>query len=131
MRAYGARPFVLGAALLGIVIVSALAVRESMHNARERKLVAERTVRDYAMFASYLYTTRAYLFARERAAAAYDRPLHPGGPWKRSKLPPVTALAAIPDTMENCGPRDQWPVYRFRLDLPSRALTYAGVPPVP
>ena len=59
----------LGAALLGIVVVSALAVRESMHNARERKEAAERTVRDYARFASYLYTTRAYLFARERAAA--------------------------------------------------------------
>ena len=70
MRAYGARPLLLGAALLGIVVVSALAVLESMHNARERKEAAVRTVRDYAMFASYLYTTRAYLFARERAAAA-------------------------------------------------------------
>ena len=121
----------LGAALLGIVVVSALAVRESMHNARERKDAAVRTVRDYAMFASYLYTTRAYLFARERAAAAYDRPLHPGGPWKRSELPPASALAAIPDTMEECGPRDKWPIYRFRLDLPSRAITYAGGRPAP
>ena len=121
----------LGAALLGIVVVSALAVRESMHNAQERKDAAVRTVRDYAMFASYLYTTRAYLFARERAAAAYDRPLHPGGPWKRSELPPASALAAIPDTMEDCGPRDQWPIYRFRLDLPSRAITYAGGRPAP
>ena len=121
----------LGAALLGIVVVSALAVRESMRNARERKEAAERTVRDYARFASYLYTTRAYLFARERAAAAYDRPLHPGGPWKRSELPPASALAAIPDTMEECGPRDKWPIYRFRLDLPSRAITYAGGRPAP
>ena len=121
----------LGAALLGIVVVSALAVRESMHNARERKEAAERTVRDYARFASYLYTTRAYLFARERAAAAYDRPLHPGAPWKRSELPPASALAAIPDTMEGCGPRDKWPIYRFRLDLPSRAITYAGGRPAP
>jgi two-component system phosphate regulon sensor histidine kinase PhoR len=121
----------LGAALLGIVVVSALAVRESMRNARERKEAAVRTVRDYARFASYLYTTRAYLFARERAAAAYDRPLHPGVAWRPSELPPVTALAAIPDTMEACGPRDKWPVYRFRLDLPSRAITYAGGRPAP
>jgi signal transduction histidine kinase len=129
MRAYGARPLLLGGALLGIVVVSALAVRESMHNARERKAAAERTVRDYAMFASYLYTTRAYLFARERSRA-FD-PIHPGDPWLRSELPPVTVLAVIPDTMERCGPRAEWPVYRFRLDLPSRAITYAGGRPVP
>lgn len=128
MRSYGVRPFVLGGALLGIVVVSALAVRESMVHGRERKTAAERTVRDYAMFASYLYTTRAYLFARERSRA-FD-PIHPGDPWVRSQLPPVTALAAIPDTMEKCGPREKWPVYRFRVDLPSRAVTYAGVHPV-
>ncbi|MDP9279714.1 MAG: HAMP domain-containing histidine kinase [Gemmatimonadota bacterium] len=129
MRAYGARPLLLGAALLGIVVVSALAVGESMRNARERKSVAERTVRDYAMFASYIYTTRAYLAARERSVA-YD-PIHPGSPWVRSALPPVTALAAIPDTTEMCGSKEKWSVYRFRLDLPSRALTYAGTRPSP
>ena len=52
MRAYGARPLLLGAALLGIVIVSALAVRESMRNAQERRAAAERTVKDFAKFAS-------------------------------------------------------------------------------
>jgi signal transduction histidine kinase len=119
----------LGGALLGIVVVSALAVRESMRNAQERRAAAERTVRDYAMFASYLYTTRAYLFARERARA-FD-PIHPGDPWVRSELPPVTVLAAIPDTTELCGPRDKWPIYRFRIDLPSRAITYAGGRPAP
>jgi signal transduction histidine kinase len=129
MRAYGARPLLLGGALLGIVVVSALGVRESVRNARERKAVAERTVRDYAMFASYLYTTRAYLFARERSRA-YD-PIHPGDPWVRSALPPVTVLPAIPDTMELCGPREKWPIYRFRLDMPSRAVTYAGERPAP
>jgi len=131
MRAYGARPVLLGGALVGIVVVSALAVRESMRNARERKVAAERTVRDYAMFASYLYSTRAYLFARDRAAAAYDRSIYPGRSWTRNELPPVTALAAIPDTVEKCGPRDKWPLYRFRLDLPSRAITYAGGRPGP
>ncbi len=129
MRAYGARPLLLGAALLGVVVVSALAVRESMRNTRERKAAAERTVRDYAMFASYLYTTRAYLFARERARA-FDV-IHPGDPWVRSQLPPATVLAAIPDTTERCGPRENWPVYRFRIDLPSRAITYAGKRPAP
>jgi signal transduction histidine kinase len=129
MRAYGARPLLLGAALLGVVVVSALAVRESMRNTRERRAAAERTVRDYAMFASYLYTTRAYLFARERARA-FD-PIHPGDPWVRSELPPVKVLAAIPDTTERCGPREKWPVYRFRIDLPSRAITYAGGRPAP
>jgi signal transduction histidine kinase len=128
MRTYGARPLVLGAALVGIVVVSALAVRESMRNAQERRAAAEHTVRDYARFASYLYATRVYTFARDRATFAY-LVLHPGDPWVRSALPPVTALAAIPDTTEKCGPAANWPVYRFRVVLPSRTVTYAGVRP--
>ena len=130
MRAYGARPLLLGGALVGIVVVSALAVRESMRNAQERRAAAERTVRDYARFASYLYTTRAYLAALDRANVAYLA-IHPGDPWVRSALLPVTALPAIPDTTEKCGPAAKWPIYRFRVDLPSRAVTYAGVPPAP
>jgi signal transduction histidine kinase len=43
----------------------------------------------------------------------------------------VTALSAIPDTAEHCGPRNKWPVYRFRLDLPARTITYAGGRPAP
>jgi signal transduction histidine kinase len=131
MRAYGARPLLLGAALLGVVVVSALAVRESTRNTRERKAAAERTVRDYAMFASYLYTTRAYLSARERALFQAYVSIHPSEPWVRSALPPVTAIPAIPDTTERCGPREKWPIYRFRLDLPSRSLAYAGGRPAP
>jgi len=69
----------LGGALLGIVVVSALAVRESMNNAHERRAAAERTVRDYAKFASYLYTTRAYLSARERTLNALSMLLAPEG----------------------------------------------------
>jgi signal transduction histidine kinase len=131
MRAYGARPLLLGGALLGIVVVSALAVRESMRNAQERKAVAERTVRDYAKFAGYLYTTRAYLSARERTLFQAYRAIHPSEPWVRSALPPVTALPAIPDTTERCGPSAQWPIYRFRVEMPLRSVTYAGGRPAP
>jgi len=131
MRAYGARPLLLGGALLGIVVVSALAVLESMHNARERKAAAERTVRDYAMFASYLYTTRAYLSARDRTLFQAYVALHPSEPWVRSALPPPTAIPAIPDTTERCGPPAKWPIYRFRLDLPSRSVSYVGGRPAP
>jgi signal transduction histidine kinase len=126
MRAYGARPLLLGGALLGIVFVSALAVRESMHNAQERKAAAERTVRDYAKFASYIYTSRAYLFARDRALFQAYVGVHPSEPWIATALPPVTALAATPDTTERCGPPAQWPIYRFRVLLPSKTITYAG-----
>src|SRR5947207_637716 len=79
MRAIGARPLLLGSALLGIVVVSALAVRESMGNARERRAAAERTVRDYAMLASRPWVMRAgfgYLFvepAGGRETIAYVR----------------------------------------------------------
>ncbi|MGH7604598.1 MAG: sensor histidine kinase [Gemmatimonadaceae bacterium] len=126
MRVYGARPLLLGAALLGIVIVSALAVRESMANARERKAAAERTIRDYAMFASYIYTSRAYLFARDRTLFQAYLPVHPSDPWVPGTLPPANVLAAVPDTTERCGPSEKWPIYRFRVMMPSRSVTYAG-----
>jgi signal transduction histidine kinase len=129
MRAYGARPLLLGAALLGIVVVSALAVGESMRNARERKAAAERTVRDYAMFASYIYSSRAYLFARDRALFQAYLAVHPSDPWIPGTLPPVTALSAVPDTTERCGPREKWPIYRFRVLMPARTVSYAGRPP--
>jgi signal transduction histidine kinase len=102
-----------------------------MHNAQHRKEAAERTVRDYAMFASYLYTTRAYLFARDRTLFQAYVALHPSEPWIRSALPPPTAIPAIPDTTERCGPAANWPIYRFRLDMPSRSVTYVGGRPAP
>lgn len=130
MRAYGARPLLLGGALLGIVVVSALAVRESMRNARERKAVAERTVKDFAKFASYIYTTRAYLFARDRALFQAYVALHPSEPWTPGAvLPSPSVIPAIPDTTERCGPMEQWPIYRFRVDIPSHKVQYVGTPP--
>ncbi|MFL5509504.1 MAG: sensor histidine kinase [Gemmatimonadaceae bacterium] len=132
MRAYGARPLLLGAALLGIVIVAALAVRESMRNAEERKAVAERTVKDFAKFASYIYTSRAYLFARDRTLFQAYAALHPSEPWPAGVvLPPPSVIPAIPDTTELCGPMEQWPIYRFRIDLPSRQVQYVGSRPIP
>ncbi len=131
MRTYGARPLLLGGALLGIVVVSALAVRESMINARERKAAAERTVRDYAKFASYIYTSRAYSFARERTLFQAYIPIHPSEPWVASALPPASILAAVPDSTEKCGPPAQWPIYRFRVTLPSHSVTFAGSRPAP
>src|SRR4029077_9217468 len=46
-------------------------------------------------------------------------------------LPPPTAIPAIPDTTERCGPPAKWPIYRFRLDLPSRSVSYVGGRPAP
>jgi signal transduction histidine kinase len=129
MRVYGARPLLLGAALLGIVVVSALAVRDSMANARERKAAAERTIKDYAMFASYIYTSRAYLFARDRTLFQAYLPVHPSDPWVPGTLPPASVLAAVPDTTERCGPSGNWPIYRFRVMMPARTVTYAGARP--
>jgi two-component system phosphate regulon sensor histidine kinase PhoR len=131
MRTYGARPLLLGGALLGIVVVSALAVRESMINARERKEAAERTVRDYAKFASYIYTSRAYSFARERTLFQAYIPIHPSEPWVASALPAASVLASVPDSTEKCGSPSEWPIYRFRVTLPSHTVTYAGGTPAP
>ncbi len=129
MRAYGARPLLLGGALLGIVVVAGLAAMESHRSFVARKAVAERTVRDYAKFAAYLYATRTYLFARERNIV-------PSGGFRsdltyrnRSELPPLTVLPPVPDTTEQCGPN--WVPYRFRLDLPARTVQYLGGRPYP
>ena len=129
MRAYGARPLLLGAALLGIVVVAGLAAMESHRSFVARKATAERTVRDYAMFAAYLYSTRIYLFALQRSNSAFAA-FHPQDPYRgRSELPPLSAIPAIPDTMEQCG--NNWSIYRFRLDLPSHNVQYLGGRPSP
>jgi signal transduction histidine kinase len=123
-RLQSRRNLLLTGALLSIVFGSALGVWESFRARSAQRESAEHTLMDYAQFASYLYTTRAYSFARDRALYTAYRPIHPSDPWKRENLPPVTVLDAIPDTTERCRPN--WPVYRFRVDIPSRAVTYAG-----
>jgi hypothetical protein len=98
-----------------------------MRIAQERRAVASRTVRDYAKFASYIYTSRAYLFARDRTLFQAYAKLHPSEPWAHNAvLPGPAAIPAIPDTTERCGPSAGWAIYRFRVDLPSRQIQYAG-----
>lgn len=128
MRAYGARPLLLGGALLGIVVVAGLAALESHRSFVARKATAERTVRDYAKFAAYLYSTRTYLFARERTIMPYMA-FHPDQPYTRGELPSLSVIPAIPDTTERCG--QNWSSYRFRIDLPARTVQYLGGRPVP
>jgi signal transduction histidine kinase len=114
------------------VLGAALGVRESLRARESQRVAAQKTVTDYANFAAYLYTTRAYLFARDRALFGAYTPIHPSDPWVRGKLPPPSSLAAMPDTTERCGPAENWPIYRFRLDLDSHALTFApGYQPEP
>ena len=86
-------------------------------------------MKDYAKFASYLYTTRAYLFARDRTLFQAYAKLHPSERWAHNAvLPGPSAIPAIPDTTERCGPSSGWPIYRFRVDLPSHQIQYAGAP---
>jgi len=128
MRAYGARPLLLGGALLGVVVVAGLAALESHRSFVARKAAAEQTVRDYAKFAAYLYSTRIYLFARERTFMPYAK-FNADDPYTRGTLPPLSAIPANTDSTEKCGPN--WTTYRFRVDLPSRTVQYLGVRPLP
>jgi len=111
-----------------IVGGAALALRDALRAARAQQLAAQRTLDAYAHFASYLFSTRVYLMARERTVLQAFVKLGPDDPWS-GPLPPVTVIPAIPDTGEACAHSRAFPIYRFRLDLPSGALSVVGGTP--
>jgi signal transduction histidine kinase len=122
------RTILVGVTLAMIVGGAALALRDALRTAREQRQAAQRTLDAYAHFASYLFTTRVYLMARERTVLQAFVKLGPDDPWS-GPLPPVTVIPAIPDTGEACAHSAQFPIYRFRLELPSGDLTIAGGTP--
>ena len=124
----GLRTILVGVTLAMIVGGAALALRDAIRSAREQRDAAQRTLDAYAHFASYLFSTRVYLMARERTVLQAFVKLGPDDPWS-GPLPPVTVIPAIPDTGEACAHLKSFPIYRFRLDLPSLALTVVGGTP--
>lgn len=124
----GLRTILVGVTLAMIVGGAALALRDAIRSAREQRDAAQRTLDAYAHFASYLFSTRVYLMARERTVLQAFVKLGPDDPWS-GPLPPVTVIPAIPDTGEACAHSKSFPIYRFRLDLPSLALTVVGGTP--
>lgn len=123
----------LRAALIGVTLAmivggAALALRDAVRAAREQREAAQRTLDAYAHFASYLFTTRVYLMARERTLLQAFVKLGPDDPWS-GPLPPVSVIPAVPDTGEACAHSKLFPIYRFKLDMPSRALTVVGGTP--
>lgn len=122
------RTAIIGVMLAMIVGGAALALRDAVQTAREQREAAQRTLNAYAQFASYLFMTRVYLMARERTVLQAFVRLGPDDPWS-GPLPPVSIIPAIPDTGEACAHSKRFPIYRFRLDLPSRALTVVGGTP--
>ncbi len=113
-----------------IVGGAALSLRDAVAASRRQREAAQRTLNAYAHFASYLYETRIYLRARERTVLQAFLKLGPDDPWT-GPLPPPTIIPAIPDTGEACARSPEWKIYRFRLDLPSKALTIVGGTPIP
>src|SRR5665213_166414 len=124
----GLRMILVGVTLAMIVGGAALALRDAFRSAREQRVAAQRTLDAYAHFASYLFSTRVYLMARERTVLQAFVKLGPDDPWS-GPLPPVTVIPAIPDTGEACAHSKSFPIYRFRLDLPSGALSVIGGTP--
>lgn len=115
-RAY--RAVALGGVIVVMIAGAIVATIDSYQAEKEQRLTAARTLRDYALFASYTYSQNAFLYARARMLVAYA-PLAGYGPLSRDELPPETAVLP-PD--EKCIPAERRQPYRFRLDLPSRAL---------
>ena len=124
------RTILVGVTLAMIVGGAALSLRDAVQSARQQREAAQSTLNAYAHFASYLYETRIYLRARERTVLQAFVKLGPDDPWT-GPLPPPTIIPAVPDTGEACARSPQWKIYRFRLDLPSRALTVVGGTPIP
>jgi signal transduction histidine kinase len=122
------RTILVGVTLATIVGGAALSLRDAIVAARAQREAAQRTLDAYAHFASYLYSTRVYLMARERTVLQAFRKLGLDDPWV-GPLPSPTVIPAIPDTGEACARSRQWEIYRFRMDLPSRALTIVGAAP--
>lgn len=122
------RTTLIGVTLALIVGGAALALRDAVRASREQREAAKRTLDAYARFASYLFATRVHLMARERTVLQAFVKLGPDDPWT-GPLPPVTVIPAIPDTGEACAHSKQFPIYRFRLDIPSGALTIVGGTP--
>ena len=119
------RTILVGVTLAMIVGGAALSLRDAVQSARQQREAAQSTLNAYAHFASYLYETRIYLRARERTVLQAFVKLGPDDPWT-GPLPPPTIIPAVPDTGEACARSPRWKIYRFRLDLPSRALTVVG-----
>ena len=124
------RTILVGVTLAMIVGGAALSLRDAVQSARQQREAAQSTLNAYAHFASYLYETRIYLRARERTVLQAFVKLGPDDPWT-GPLPPPTIIPAVPDTGEACARSPQWKIYRFRLDLPSGALTVVGGTPIP
>lgn len=124
------RTILVGVTLAMIVGGAALALRDAIQSAQRQREAAQRTLDAYAHFASYLYETRIYLRARERTVLQAFVKLGPDDPWT-GPLPPPTIIPAVPDTGEACARSPEWKIYRFRMDLPSRALTVVGGTPIP
>jgi signal transduction histidine kinase len=122
------RTILVGVTLATIVGGAALSLRDAVRANRQQREAAQRTLDAYAHFASYLYVTRVYLRARERTVLQAFVKLGPDDPWS-GPLPPPTVIPAVPDTGETCAQSSQWKIYRFRLDLPSGALTVVGGTP--
>jgi signal transduction histidine kinase len=124
------RTVLVGMTLALIVGGAALALRDAIRTSREQRDAAQRTLGAYAHFASYLFSQRVYLMARERTVLQAFVKLGPDDPWS-GPLPPVTVIPAIPDTGEACAHSSRFPIYRFRLEIPSGALTVIGGAPSP
>jgi signal transduction histidine kinase len=124
----GTRTILIGLTLVMIIGGAALALRDAFRAARQQREAAQRTLDAYAHFASYLFSTRVYLMARERTVLQAFVKLGPDDPWS-GPLPPVTVIPAVPDTGEACAHVKSFPIYRFKLELPSRQLTVIGGTP--
>ncbi len=117
-RRQSIRKAAVSGAIAVMIAGAAVAAVDSYNAAGAQREAAARALHDYAVFASYTYAQNAYAYARDQAANAYAG-LSGFSPGPLEPMPPETIVLS---PIESCDSRTRPELYRFRLDLPSRAL---------
>ena len=119
---------VIPVALLALVALIGGLVYHTRGLEASHRATAENALRDYAALAAWHYNQQAENYLESSAWTTLNR-LQPWFHRNVRPLPPPSSLVSFSDTGA-CG-LGRWARFAFRVDLPSRATTFAGLKPSP